>query len=70
VCQQDKVCGPIFKAHPEIFKDHFDREYLTMITFVMHHNLIGEKSFWFPFWEVINDSDLPMRWEEEEISEL
>jgi len=48
--------------HPEIFKDHYDAEYLLMITFVMHHILIEEKSFWYPFWQIINESDLPMRW--------
>jgi hypothetical protein len=64
------VCGPIYKAHPEIFKDHFDHEYLLMIVFVMHHMLIGEKSFWYPFWKIVNMSDMPMRWDEDEIEEL
>jgi hypothetical protein len=41
-----------------------------MTVFVMHHQLIGEKSFWCPFWKVISLSDLPMRWEEIEIDEL
>ena len=36
----------------------------------MHHMLIGEKSFWHPFWQVINLSDMPMRWEPEEVREL
>ena len=41
-----------------------------MITFVMHHMLIKEKSFWNPFWKIINMSDMPMRWNDEEIKEL
>ena len=64
------MCGPVYEAHPEIFRDHFDNEYLLMIVFVMHHMLIGEKSFWHPFWQIVNMSDMPMRWEEDEIDEL
>jgi hypothetical protein len=70
VCKRDPVCGPIFEKHPEIFRDHFDSEYLLMITFVMHHILIKEKSFWHPFWQIINLSDMPMRWSDEETAEL
>lgn len=60
----------MFQRHPEFFRDHFDHEYLVMTVFVMHHIMIGEKSFWHPFWEVISLADLPMRWEEHEIEEL
>lgn len=70
VCARDPICGPVYEKHPEIFKDHLDNEYLRMITFVMHHMLIGEKSFWHPFWQIINEADLPMRWSDEEIAEL
>ena len=41
-----------------------------MITWCLHQVLIGDKSFWAPFWGVTNESDLPMRWKDEEISEL
>ncbi len=32
--------------------------------------LKGEKSFWFPYFQIINISDLPMFWEEADIEEL
>jgi hypothetical protein len=70
VCRRDPICGPVYEKHPEIFKDHFDAEYLLMIVFVMHHMLIGEKSFWHPFWQIINMSDMPMRWSYYEVCEL
>lgn len=41
-----------------------------MIVFVMHHMLIGEKSFWAPFWQIVNLSEMPMRWSEHEVQEL
>ena len=70
VCKSDKVCGPIFEKHPEIFEDHFDAEYMLMITFIMRQMLLGEESFWYPFWEIVNMSDMPMRWGHLEIHEF
>ena len=43
---------------------------MLMIVFVMHHHLIGDKSFWAPFWKIVNLSDMPMRWDDEEIKSL
>ena len=70
VCKSNKICSHVYSLHPEIFKDHQDAEYQTMIVFVMHQRLLGEKSFWYPFFEIVNVSDLPMRWEDSEIEEL
>jgi len=70
VCRSDPICGPVYEKHPDIFRDHFDNEYLLMIVFVMHNILIGEKSFWCSYWKTICLSELPMRWEESEIKEL
>ena len=36
VAMRDPVCAPIFKKHPEVFKDHYDAEYLALAVFVMH----------------------------------
>jgi hypothetical protein len=29
-------CHKVFVRHPEVFKTHFDAEYLTIILFIMH----------------------------------
>ena len=60
----------IVQKHPEVFKQHYDSEYLMLATFVLHEILKGEDSFWFPYLEIINFSDIPMLWSEDEIDEL
>ncbi len=60
----------IVTKHPEVFKQHYDSEYLMLATFVMHEIMKGEGSFWHPYFEIINFSDIPMLWEEHEIEEL
>ncbi|CDW88807.1 set domain protein [Stylonychia lemnae] len=60
----------IINKHPKIFKHHQDAEYLILIVFVWHELLKGEESFWYHYFQIINQSDLPMLWTEEEIAEL
>ena len=60
----------IIEKHPEVYKKHYDAEYLMLATFVFHEVLKGEKSFWFHYFQIINFSDLPMLWKEDEIEEL
>jgi histone-lysine N-methyltransferase SETD3 len=62
--------GWILEKHPEVFKKHYDSEYLVLGTFIMHEILKGEDSFWHPYLEIINFSDIPMLWEAHEIEEL
>lgn len=60
----------IVQKHPEVFKQHYDSEYLMLASFILHEILKGEESFWHPYLEIINISDLPMLWSEEEVEEL
>lgn len=60
----------IVLKHPEIFKSHHDSEYLTLGLFIMNEICKGEASFWFPYLEIINFSDLPMIWTKHEVEEL
>ena len=60
----------MIEKHPEIFKDHYDSEYLVLIVFVWHEMLKAEASFWHPYFQIINFSDIPMLWETHEIEEL
>ena len=62
--------GKLFDDHPEVFKRHYDAEYMRLIIYVWHEQLKGEASFWHPFFEVVNYSDIPMLWEEEELIEF
>ena len=60
----------IINKHPEIFKSHHDSEYLTLGLFIMHEIIKDEESFWWPYLEIINFSDLPMLWSKHEVEEL
>lgn len=60
----------IINNHPEVYKKHYDAEYLMLATFVFYEVLKGEKSFWHPYFQIINFSDIPMLWKEDEMNEL
>lgn len=60
----------IIVRHPDLYKDHYDAEYLVLATYVFYELLKGEDSFWHPYFEIINFSDIPMLWQEHEIEEL
>jgi len=68
-CRNSKL-STIIDKHPEIFKTHFDAEYLLLISFLWHELLKGVSSFWYPYLQIINMSELPMFWSEAEIEEL
>lgn len=62
--------GPLIAKHPELYKHHYDAEYLLLGTYLMHELLKGEASFWHPYFEIVNFSDLPMLWSDDEVNEL
>ena len=39
----------IYDRHPELFKKHYDAEYLVIICYVLAEMLKGDKSFWHPY---------------------
>jgi hypothetical protein len=60
----------IVQKHPKVFKQHYDSEYLMLASFVFHEFLKGEESFWHDYFEIINFSDIPLLWTEDEVDEL
>ena len=58
------------EKHPKIFKEHYDSEYLILAVFLFYEFLKEEKSFWYPYFQIVNFSDLPMCWTEDEVDEL
>ncbi len=67
---QASELGPIVRKHPEVFKEHYDAEYLRLIAFIMMERLKGERSFWKPYFDIVNFTDLPFLWSEEEVKEF
>lgn len=62
--------GFIIDKHHDIFKYHFDAEYLILVVFLWYEMLKNEDSFWYPYFQIINVSDIPMLWTNSEIEEF
>ena len=60
----------IYDKHPDVFTRHFDAEYLVLILYVMHEQIKGEASFYHPYFEIVNTSDLPFLWTSNENKEF
>ena len=56
--------------NPEVFKKHYDAVYLKLIVYVFYELLKGEASFFHPYFEVISETDLPMNWSDDELTEF
>ncbi len=62
--------GSLFDHHPELFFEHENAEYIQLAVYVWHERTKGENSFYKPFLDIINDSDLPFTWSDEELAEF
>jgi hypothetical protein len=62
----------IFKEHPELFGKHVgDGEDNLLNTYIMYELGKGEKSFWYPMFEVWpRDTDILMNWDFEDLEWL
>jgi hypothetical protein len=56
---QASEIGHILKDHPKVFLDNCNAEYQILIAFVLFEKLKGEDSFWFPYFEIAVQADLP-----------
>lgn len=61
--------GHIIEEHPEVF-DRCQEVDFSLIAFIMYERLKGENSFWAPYWNIVNPSDLPAFWSDEDILEF
>ena len=52
--------------------DHFEEQtpQAALVFFVAYQMTLGAKSFWYPYFCIAADSDLPMHWTDEELSLL
>ena len=60
----------LYDKHPEIFKKHYDAEYLRIIVYLWYEKSKGEESFWKPYLDIINFTDMPFLWSDEEMDEF
>ena len=67
--ESDPMVGPLLKLHPEIFTEHIDAAYMTIVVFVFYEMLKGDDSFWKPYFDIISPTDLPLLWTDHELLE-
>lgn len=61
----------MIKESFDLFGDiHPDREQMLLATFLLYHHLKGVESFWYPYINVMNESDLVCNWTPDEISQF
>ena len=69
-----KACAelrPVIADNFQLFGDiHPDREQLLLAVFLLYHHLKGDESFWKPYLDVMNESDLVCNWEEGEMEQF
>jgi hypothetical protein len=58
-----KEIGHIFKENEYFFKNTEDRDYLVLLVFLMYEIQKGLKSFWHPYFSILEDVDLPTHWD-------
>lgn len=67
IINDDKISksdiGFIVERHADVFKEHLDGEYLRLIFFIAYELSKGEKSFWYPYFKISENTDLPCFWE-------
>lgn len=67
----DAALVDFFKDNGKVFgKKHPDHEFLILASFLTYHTLRGEDSFWYPYLQVMNVSDLPSSWPDEDIAQF
>lgn len=59
--------GYIFDNHDSIFKANLDRDFLTLLMYVMYEHQKGKESFWFPYFDAVDPGTLTCYWEDKYI---
>lgn len=60
----------IIERHHDVFDEHADSEYLRLIFFMLFELTKKERSMWYPYFQIAQESDLPAFWTTEELSFL
>lgn len=61
--------GHLMDKYPEVFNKHHEVD-LAIVIYCFYERLKGDKSHWKPYYDIINVSDLPAFWSDDEINEF
>jgi hypothetical protein len=62
--------GFIFDNHESIFKNNEDRDFLTILLFMIYEHQKGDQSFWYPYFDAIDPGTMTCFWPEHILKEL
>jgi hypothetical protein len=61
----------VIRHNPQLFLKHPDCDQLCLAIFLLHEYLKGpERSYWWPYIDIMNESDLASFWSEDELNRL
>eukprot|EP00347_Sterkiella_histriomuscorum_P010062 403338831 len=62
--------GFIFANHENVFKSSEDRDFLTLLVFMMCEFQKGDQSFWYPYFNAVDPGELTCYWDQKYLSAL
>jgi hypothetical protein len=62
--------GFIFDNHDSIFKANENRDFLTILLFMIHEMAKGDRSFWHPYFEAVDPGEMVCDWGDKLIDEI
>ena len=62
--------GFLLVEHPDIFERRISGEHLKLIVFVCHEMTKGEGSFWHPYFQITEKTDMLMQWGMKDLEQL
>ena len=62
--------GFMFDNHDTLYKSNPDRDFLTILTFLMFEFQKREESFWFPYFQAVDPGELTCYWDDKYINAL
>ena len=68
--RQTEGVKDVIAEHPQLFVKHPDADQLSLALFLLAEHRKGDSSFWWPYLEVMNESDLACFWEPHELEAL
>ncbi len=61
------ILKDVIADNPHLFLKHPDADQLTLAVFLLAEAIKGQDSFWSPYIDVMNESDLVSFWKPEEV---
>ena len=62
--------GHLLVDHPEVFEQRVSSAHMKLIFFVMYEMAKGTESFWHPYFQITEQTDMPCLWDVADLQNL